>query len=303
MSQIVFILYTCRSPEVFEMNSTFFGLPSSINVFHMGSDRLIHENILFSDFEKLFTTNGHDVVPVYDFWEAGGMSIGGFAQTSEYGIVFVDRYNNCLRIYNRLQGTVKKLAGFCDNKYSGFRDGTDALLFMPMSVIQDNQVPCLFYVTDGFNSALRMVTKSHIPHVTTLIKSNYKLYSHLTQDPEGRYLYITYGEGLERYDLVTNKSIDIVSQSTWYTNDALMYDSAIGRLYAVILLKNWAIIADKRRHLLFVVDLTTNTTSTICTGEAGHRSGNASFCQLRHSETLLKLNGDIYIGEIGRAHV
>ena len=262
----------------------------------MGSDRLIHENILCSDFEKLFTTNGHDVVPVYDFWEAGGMSIGGFAQTSEYGIVFVDRYNNCLRIYNRLQGTVKKLAGFCDNKYSGFRDGTDALFYDPVTVIQDNHDPCLLYVIDSGNHALRMVTKSHIPHVTTLIKNDHKTYRGLTQEPEGRYLYITFFEGVERYDLVTNTSRDIVSNITRYTNDALMYD---GQFNGIILLENRVIIADSSGHVLLVVDLTNNTASTICTGEAGHHSGNASFCKLKHPRTLLELNGDIYIGGEG----
>ena len=200
-------------------------------------------------------------------------------------------------MYNRLQGTVNKLAGNCNN--GGFRDGTDALFFMPMTVIQDNQAPCLFYVTDGFNSALRMVTKSHIPHVTTLIKSNYKLYSHLTQDPEGRYLYIAYGEGLERYDLVTNTSIDIVSENTKYTDDALMYDDAIRLFYGITLLKNWVIIADKNRHVLLVVDLTNNAISTTCTGVAGHHSGNSSSCQVNHPTSLLELNGDIYVGEKG----
>ena len=93
----------------------------------------------------------------------------------------------------------------------GFRDGTDTLFYGPMTVVQDNQIPCLVYVTDFLNNALRMVTKSHIPHVTTLLTSNNKLYSHSTQEPEGRYLYITYFEGLERYDLAKNTLLDIVS--------------------------------------------------------------------------------------------
>ena len=296
MGQIVSILF--RSPAVFEVNSTFFRLPPSISVYYMESDRLIPENILFSDFEKLLTTNGNDVVSVYDFWEAGDISIVDFTQTSEYDIVFVDQYNNCLRLYNRLLDTVKKLVGSCDHSYPGFRDGTDALFYSPLTVTLDNQAPCLLYVIDSRNRALRMVTKSHIPHVTTLIKNDHKTYRALTQEPEGRYLYITYFQGLERYDLVTNTSIDIVSKSTRYTNHALMYD---GQFNGITLLKNWVIISDSSGDLLFVVDLTNNTTFTICTGRAGHSSGNASFCQLKSPRNLLELNGDIYIA--GERHI
>ena len=281
------------------MNSTFFRLPPSIYVNHMERDRHIPENMLLSDYHKLLTTDGNDIVSVYDFWAADRTSIWGFTQTSEYDIVFVDQYNNCLRLYNRLQDTVEKLVGSCDNRYPGFRDGTDVLFYSPVAVMQDNQAPCLLYVIDSRNGALRMVTKTRIPHVTTLIKNDHKEYTGLTQEPEGRYLYITYFEGLERYDLVTNTSLDIVSVKTMYTNDALMYDNAIEHLFDIILLRNWIIIADQTRHVLFVVDLTNNTTSTICTGIAGHRSGNASDCRLAYPGTLLELNGNIYIGEHG----
>ena len=147
-----------------------------------------------------------------------------------------------------MQDTVKKLVGSCNNSYSGFRDGADALFNVPMKVIQDNQDPRLLYVIDFRNYALRMVSKSLVPHVTTLIKNDDKKYTCLTQEPEGRYLYIIYFEGLERYDLVTNTSLDIVSVKTMYTNDALMYDNAIEHLFDIILLRNWIIIADQTRH-------------------------------------------------------
>ena len=279
------------------MNSTIFRLPPSIYVYHMESDRLIPDNILYSDNRALHTTNGSNITDVFNFWAVDRTGIWGFTQTSEYDIVFVDGNIHCLRLYNRLQETVKKLVGSCNNSYSGFRDGADALFNVPMKVIQDNQDPCLLYVIDFRNYALRMVTISLVPHVTTLIKNDQKKYMGVTQDPCGRYLYITHTEGLERYDLVTNTSIDIVSKSTRYTNDALMYDGAIERLEGIILYRDLVIMADSGRHVLFVVDLTNNTTFTICTGEAGHRTGNASVCRLKSPSTLLKLNGDIYIGE------
>ena len=205
------------------MNRNIVRLPPLTYVYHMEGDRLIPGQILYSDTAALRTTNRYNITDVYDFKEVDGTGIWGFTQTSEYDIVFVDSHNHCLKLYDRLQDTVKKFVGSCDRGYSGFRDGTDALFYGPMTVVQDNQTPCLLYVIDFHSNALQMVTKSHIPHVTTLIKNDHKNYTALTQYPEGRYLYITYTDGLECYDLVTNTSIDIVSQSTWYTNDALMY--------------------------------------------------------------------------------
>ena len=279
------------------MNSTIFRLPP-IFVHHMESDRLIPDNILYSDISALHTTNGSNITDVFNFVDADGTSIWGFTQTSEYDIVYVESNIHCLRLYNRLQNTVEKLVGSCNKTYPGFRDGADALFNVPMTVIQDNQDHCLLYVIDSRNHALRMVTNTRIPHVTTLIKNDHKKYRGLTQEPEGRYLYITYFEGLERYDLMTNTSLDIVSKSTRYTNDAMMYDGAIVHLEGIILYRDLVIIADRGRQILFVVDLTNNTTSTICTGVEGHRSGNDSFCQLSYPKTLLELNGDIYIGEL-----
>ena len=49
------------------MNSTFFRLPPWIYVNHMERDRLIPENMLLSDYHKLLTTDGNDIVSVYDF--------------------------------------------------------------------------------------------------------------------------------------------------------------------------------------------------------------------------------------------
>ena len=278
------------------MNSTIFKLPPSIYVYHMESDRLIPGQIFYSDILALHTTKGSNITDVFNFWAAYRTGISAFTQTSEYDIVFLDNDIHCLRLYNRLQDTVKKLGDSCDNRYLGFGDGTYE--HVPMKVIKDNQDPSLLYVIDFSSHALRMVTKTHIPHVTTLMRNDHKRYTGLTQEPEGRYLYITYFEGLERYDLVRNTSRDIVSRSTRYTNHALMYD---GQFNGIALLKNWVIISDSSADLLFVVDLTNNTTFTICTGIAGHSSGNASFCQLKSPRNLLELNGDIYIE--GERHI
>ena len=271
----------------------------------MERDKLIPGNILFSDHSSLYTTDGNNITVVHDFNANGHGTIFGFVQTSKNELITVDPYNNCLRVFNRLQDIVYKFAGDC-KKY-GFRDGTDALFSRPQSVIQDNQTPCLLYVTDYYNAAVRMITKSQIPFVNTLTKTSpnslYRrhMYTGITQDYSGQYLYILYRDGLERYDLSKNISIDILSSNTRYTNSAAIYDNDIGYLSSIILQDELIIISDTNRHALFVVNVSMGkySTSLVCTGVAGHLSGNSSFCQLYMPFGLLKMDGDIYVGEKG----
>ena len=155
-----------------------------------------------------FTANGHG-------------TIFGFVQTPKFELITADRYYSCLRVFNRLQNSTYKFAGDCKKK--GYRDGTDALFDKPQIVIQDNQTPCLLYVTDYGNGAVRMVINSRTPYVTTLIKSYLKDYTGITQDHSGKYPFITYRDGLERFNLLRNTSIDILSRDTTYANSAAIY--------------------------------------------------------------------------------
>ena len=268
----------------------------------MERDQLIPGNILFSDSRTLQTTDWINATIVLDLMTIDGASISGFVQTSAFEIVFVDTTISCLRVFNRMYGQVYKFAGDCQQE--GTRDGINPLFTRPYSIIQDNQTPCLFYVIEWFLPAVRMVTKSAVPHVATLIKRYHRQYAFLTQSRDGKFLYLSHVEGLERFNLVTNTSNDIISQSTHVSDHAMMYDSNIRALVgSIILQNNFIILADYNRNILFLVDLTTNSTSTICTGVEGYRSGNASLCQVNHPRSLLEMDGDIYVGEHGAISV
>ena len=263
----------------------------------MERDRLIPGNILFSNNQTLQTTDWINVTVVHDFMTIDSGSISGFVQTSAYEIVFVDTTISCVRVFNRLYGQVYHFAGDCEKE--GRRDGINPLFTSPQSIKQDNQNPSLFYVIDYYGSEVRMINKSDEPHVATLIKHG-SFYSYLTQDPEGKFLYITNFKGLELFNLLTNTSTDIISQSTRFADHAMMYDSSIGYFVAIIVLQNsFIMLADNFRNILLLIDLTRNSTSTICTGVEGYRSGNASFCQVNRPMSLLEMDGDIYVGEYG----
>ena len=289
----------CRLPSYFEMDSAIFTLPSGSLAYYMEKDQLIPGHILFSDCKTLRTTDGNNTIVVHDFWTIDHASILGFVQISIVEIIFVDNLYSCLRLFNRSQGKVYKFAGDCKDR--GFRDGTNPLFYVPYNVIQDNQTPCLFYVPEYANRAVRMVTKSRMPHVTTLIRSDYKSYMYIAQDSNGTYLYINYYAGLERYNLITNTSIDIISDSRLYkgytTNHAMINDINI-RSYSDVVLQNDLVVMFDQ-YMLLLIDLTTNETYRVCTGVAGHRSGNISVCQLNQPHSLLEMDGNVYIGESG----
>ena len=262
----------------------------------MERDRLIPGNILFSDYRTLRTTDWIEATVVHVFIGYDFASITGFVQTSAYEIIVVDNTNNCLRVFNRLYGKLYKFAGDC--RQEGIRDGINPSFTRPYSIMQDNQNHSLFYLIDDYNSAVRMVIKSVVPRLATLIKRRDRLYTDLTQDPDGKFLYFTHSKGLELFNLLTNTSNDIIAESTNFADNAMIYDSDIGSFVAIIILQNnFIMLADSTRNVLFLVDLNTNSTSTICTGVEGYRSGNASFCQTNRPMTLLNMDGDIYVGE------
>ena len=257
---------------------------------------------MFRDHQRLQTTDWINVSVVLDLMTIDGATIFCFAQTSAYEIIVVDNANSCLRLFNRLHGQVYNFAGDCEKK--GRQDGINPLFTHPDSVQQDNQNPSLFYVIDFYGFEVRMVNKSDVPHVVTLINSRGRIYTYLTQDHDGRFLYITHHKGLELFNLLTNTSNDIIAESTNFADHAMIYDSCIGSFVAIIILQNnFVIIADYSRNMLYLLDLTTNSTSTICTGVEGHRSGNSSFCQVNQPWGLLEMDGDIYVGEYGSISV
>ena len=258
----------------------------------MEKDRLVLDNILFSDFSTLHTTDGQNTYTSYDFRTTADARISGFVQMSTVEIIFADQQNSCLRRFNRAEGSVYNFSGDCGQ--AGFRDGTDSLFDRPVSVIQDNRSPHVLYVTDKKNLAVRMITMSNKPYVTTLIRGNLgrlKYYAGMTQDSEGKYLYITYQAGLERFDLVANTSIDIISKRVGFGVQALLYDRNIGTIRDVVIYKRFIIMADKKRHVLVAVDTAGNSSSTICTGLR-----NSSYCHVDHPFSLLEVDGDLYVG-------
>ena len=281
--------------------TSFVTTPSNSTIFHMERDLFIEGNILYSTGKQLRTTDGNSTTLVY----AGSISnnsyiaVDGFVQTSKAEVIFVDRWNSCLRSLTRSKNHLYNLTGDCER--SGFADGFHALFDYPLYVVQDNTTPCLLYVTDYSNRAVRMVVKSSRPYVTTLIsdanRPYFRIYVGITQAHHRKYLYITHNDGLECYDQITNTTVDLILASHQFGDDALIYDSSLGTFLSIILYKGLIIMADYRHNRIFTINPKTRSTAYMCTGVAGQQPGNLSICQLYSPLGLLEDNGDIYIGD------
>ena len=267
----------------------------------MERDLFIEGNILYSTGEQLRTTDGNSTTLVY----AGSISnnsyiaVDGFVQTSRAEVIFVDRWNSCLRSLTRSKNHLYNLTGDCER--SGFEDGFHALFDYPLNVIQDHTTPCLLYVTDYSNRAVRMVVKSSRPYVTTLISDANRPYVSrryvgITQAHHRKYLYITHNDGLECYDQITNTSVDLILPNH-QLGDALIYDTSFSLFSSIILYNGLIITADHRQNRIFIINPKTRSIALMCSGVAGQQPGNFSICQLDSPMGLLEVNGDIYIGD------
>ena len=197
----------------------------------MERDLFIEGNILYSTGKELMTTDGNSTALVYasntSMSDSSFITVSGFAQTSRAEVVFVDEVNGCLRSMNRSSNLMHNLTGDCGRR--GYEDGFHALFEYPLLVVQDHFTPCLLYVPDLTNYAVRMVVKSSRPYVTTLIsdanRPYFRIYVGITQAHHRKYLYITHNDGLECYDQITNTTVDLILASHHF-GDALIHDSS-----------------------------------------------------------------------------
>ena len=60
---------------------------------------------------------------------------------------------------------------------------------------------------------------------------------------------------------------------------------------------NHLVVADYGNSRLRILDKTSNTSSSICTGVQGYEDGNNSTCQLTHPSALAWIHDTLYVGE------
>lgn len=269
-------------------------------------------NILFADQHSLKTVNVHDKSvntiagsSLEDGYvegvgtEARFNIIAGFHQLLPTKIIVLDTRNHCIRTLSRTTIQTKLYAGVCTS--GGYADGNASLFSSPRSIITDVKDLTTLIVTDRGNRALRTINiKTRV--VMTLYKNDAstETYQGMLQENNTGDIYLTFRHGVTKYDYKTKSLSQVTGSSSAGFQDNLFDEIQFYHPKELTLISNDVlIVADSYNHLLRVLNLTSKTGISKCSGHRGHLDGELSTCQLWYPQSLCLINGTIYIGESG----
>ena len=270
---------------------------------HIAEDQFVPGNQLFADGNAMKTTDGTTTSLIAGSAISGGYleDVGSNARFNRIfsfiqltrsirPTVLADYNNYCFRNVDRTTNQTSTYSGNCTNR--GDRDGVDALFTGPISINTQ-----LLIVDFNLSSLKKIIVASQ--HNSTIYKdSSYRL-STMLQDPSTGNIYVTFDHGLGLFDY-ENKSFSVVAGSS---SHAVFVEGALSQVQfnypeeVAVLCPHKLLIADKSNHRLRVLDLNTNTSSSICSGASGLLDGDLSTCQLNRPWSLLTVNDVIFVGE------
>ena len=276
-------------------------------MYHIAEDEFVPGNLLFADGHALKTTDGTTTSLIAGSSISAGYledvgsnarfrGIFSFIQLSRSLIVLADIGNSCFRNVDRTTNLTSTYSGNCTNR--GDRDGVDALFNSPISIIQDVKNNTQLLIADLCLGSLKKIIVGN-KHVSTIYTdSSYRLIT-LLQDPSTGNIYVTFYHGLGLFDY-ESLSFSVIAGSS---SHAGFVDGAISqiRFYnpreVAFLSPHKLLIADSENHRLRVLDLITNTSTSICIVVEGHLDGDLSSCQQQGPWSLLTVNDVIFVGE------
>ena len=152
----------------------------SYRVYHIALDVFKPGNILWSEQNRIYTSNGtlkSLVVKTARKSRAedengrdSPVRITSFVQMSYFELIVVHSDSNCIAYFNRISGNESLFAGVCNQQ--GYEDGpaTSARFNAPYSIIKDNRLTGHLILSDKLNGAVRLInTKTKT--VSTLVKT------------------------------------------------------------------------------------------------------------------------------------
>ena len=145
------------------------------------------------------------------------------------------------------------------------------------------------------------------PRINFTIPANHP-YS-LAQDSNNGNIFVTRVSEVTKVSLGPNgtiKSEVIAGMEGPGNNDGSLETAQFGSLSNIIILaESKLLVTDSTNHNLRLLDLKTQQTSSICSGNTGHQDGSMSDCTLYYPQSLMVLNDSVYVGgfqQIRRFH-
>lgn len=226
--------------------------------------------------------------------------IRGFTQVNVTHVIIADTGNHCLRFINRITNETSYFKGICGE--SGYRDGIDPLFNYPWGVAQNPTDSSQLYVADHHNHAIRMFDIKSDICITIRAKGDLNRPMGLNFDWNKDNLIITNTHFLlsMRIDTLEFQVTVGVSTGADGHNDLTAAESYLNWPRDTIFIsESVQLIADHDNQLIRVVDIDSGEVYSLCTGAPTTEDGDISECGLSFPNSLLYLDGYLYVGVDG----
>lgn len=147
-----------------------------------------------------------------------------------------------------------------------------------------------------------MTVRGEIKNVTTVYRGIQR-FSRMVQQTTSGNIYITYDNGIAFYDYLQRTMSILVGSSTQVGSSTLGFEDGMfsstkfNRPLGIVFLdRDILLVSDSFNCRLRMLDLSTNTSSSICSGKRGYSDGNLTTCQLDDPRALMIKNDIVYIG-------
>ena len=273
-------------------------------VYHLERDKFVSGNIIFSDYSALKTTDGTDTYNIAGIATQWGYVEGvgtvarffyiiSFLQLSTDRVLITDFWNHCVRSLDRITNETLTFVGNCTNR--GNKDGTDALLTRPAKIIVDIENPTRLLLAE-YGGIIKSVeiANGNVSYFGTIVDYNIRS---MIQEKDTGDLIVTFqhGVGLLRYQ--TREFSVIAGSGQRGFNDGSFNQTRFSYPNSFKFLDNYTLLVSDRNNLrLRVLNLISNTSSSVCSGAVGHADGSFSTCSLAFPRGLLILNETLYVG-------
>ena len=205
--------------------------------------------------------------------------------------------NRCLRRVDRRTNVTTTYAGEC--RKQGYSDGVDALFYNPFSFIVDSKNSSQFILSEYTNASLRTVEIPGLQRVSILLRQAPSYIRTLLQDPTTGDIYLTVENAIGLFHYQSEK-LTIIAGTADISGH---YDGPFSLMLLDAPLEmefigpNFLMVADSSNSRLRILDMSTNTSSSICNGVPGYENGNYSVCQLAYPSALARIHDTLYVGE------
>ena len=251
------------------------------------------------------TTDGNDtnniagIATQYGYVEGVGTEarfyfISSFLQLSTNRVLITDQANHCVRSLDRTTNGTMTFVGSCTNY--GNKDGRDALLTQPRKIIVDIKNPTrLLLAEEGRIIKSVKVANGNVSYFGTIV--GYGFIRNIMQEKDTGDIFVTFYHGVGLLSYQTRAFSVIAGSGQLGFKDGSFNQMQFYYPYSIEFLNSHTLlVSDSDNNRLRVLDLITNTSSSICSGEEGHADGNLSTCSLVGPWGLLILTDTVYVG-------